>query len=203
VNYFLARSEPDISAIYSPKYKASYGYLANAVATERLTDAAFASLRTGGRGVRLAWHERAIPPPPPRPLAGKKKPLNWREPEPETGISQKIVNGVVNSLALRTIRSMRPGDRVFVYTRTGPGYSSIAGLADVQSEHRADPRNSESSVVEIRFIALLDPPATFDEIKNSGLFDDWTLVRQQRLTPMPAPATFVEWMRARYPNVPI
>ena len=38
------------------------------------------------------------------------------------------------------------------------------------------------------------------EVKESGKFKDWALVRQGRLSTMAAPETFVEWMRARYPG---
>jgi len=36
------------------------------------------------------------------------------------------------------------------------------------------------------------------EIKEGGLFPDWALVRQSRLSTMSAPPAFVEWMRKRY-----
>jgi hypothetical protein len=38
------------------------------------------------------------------------------------------------------------------------------------------------------------------EIKQSGQFADWALVRQGRLSTMAAPPEFVEWMRQRYPK---
>jgi hypothetical protein len=38
------------------------------------------------------------------------------------------------------------------------------------------------------------------EIKQSGKFDDWALVRQGRLSTMAAPDQFVAWMRVRYPG---
>jgi len=41
------------------------------------------------------------------------------------------------------------------------------------------------------------------EIKESGKFDDWALVRQGRLSTMAAPEKFVAWMRARYPAAKI
>jgi hypothetical protein len=53
----------------------------------------------------------------------------------------------------------------------------------------------------MQFIREIDPPATLAEIKSSGLFDDWALVRQGRLSTMAAPESFVNWMRKRYPAV--
>ncbi len=110
-------------------------------------------------------------------------------------------DGVSNPQAVRAIREMRPGDRVFVY-HSG-GVSGVVGLATVRSEPRDDPKNPKSAVVDLEFTARLDPPATLAEIKHSGQFDDWALVRQGRLSTMAAPLAFVEWMRARYPGVPL
>ena len=110
-------------------------------------------------------------------------------------------DGVTNPQAVRAILAMRPGDRVFVY-HSG-GVSGVAGLAVVRSEPRADPKNSKSAVVDLEFLARIDPPATLKEIKESRLFEDWALVRQGRLSTMAAPEKFVAWMRARYPQVKI
>jgi hypothetical protein len=49
----------------------------------------------------------------------------------------------------------------------------------------------------------LDPPTSLSDIKSSGLFDDWALVRQGRLSTMAVPAKFMEWLRKRYPGVRI
>jgi hypothetical protein len=44
---------------------------------------------------------------------------------------------------------------------------------------------------------------TLSEIKRSGKFDDWALVRQGRLSTMAAPDKFAVWMRERYPTAKI
>jgi predicted RNA-binding protein with PUA-like domain len=110
-------------------------------------------------------------------------------------------DGVNNPQAVRAIREMRPGDRVFIY-HSG-GVSGVVGLATVRSEPRDDPKNPKSAVVDLEFSGRLEPPATLAEIKQSKKFDDWALVRQGRLSTMAAPAKFVEWMRARYPKASI
>jgi len=107
-----------------------------------------------------------------------------------------VWDGVTNPQAVRAIRSMRPGDRVFVY-HSG-GVSGIVGLATVRSEPRDDPKNAKSAVVELEYAGRLDPPTTLAEIKQSKKFEDWALVRQGRLSTMEAPEKFVEWMRERY-----
>ena len=110
-------------------------------------------------------------------------------------------DGVNNPQAVRAIREMRPGDRVFIY-HSG-GVSGVVGLATVRSEPRDDPKNPKSAVVDLEFSGRLEPPTTLAEIKQSKKFDDWALVRQGRLSTMAAPAKFVEWMRARYPKASI
>jgi predicted RNA-binding protein with PUA-like domain len=110
-------------------------------------------------------------------------------------------DGVTNPQAVRAIREMKPGDRVFVY-HSG-GVSGVVGMATVRSESRPDPKNPKSAVVDLEFSGRLDPPATLKEIKDSKKFEDWALVRQGRLSTMPAPVKFVDWMRARYPKAGI
>jgi predicted RNA-binding protein with PUA-like domain len=112
-----------------------------------------------------------------------------------------VWDGVRNPQALRAIREMRPRDRVFIYHSQGD--AAIAGLAAVVSEPRADPRDAKLAVVDVEFLTKLDPPTTLREIKDSGLFADWALVRQGRLSTMSAPSAFVEWMRKRYPKTKI
>jgi predicted RNA-binding protein with PUA-like domain len=110
-------------------------------------------------------------------------------------------DGVRNPQAVRAIRSMQTGDRVFIY-HSG-GQSSIVGLAEVTSPPRDDPINSKSAVVDVRFVARLEPPISLSEIKKTEKFGDWALVRQGRLSTMSAPQDFVDWIRARYPAVDI
>ena len=107
-------------------------------------------------------------------------------------------DGVSNPQAVRAIRAMRPGDRVFIY-HSG-GVSGIVGLATVRSEARDDPKNARSAVVDLEFSGRLEPATSLAEIKQSGKFADWALVRQGRLSTMSAPDDFVAWMRARYPK---
>ena len=110
-------------------------------------------------------------------------------------------DGVTNAQAVRVIREMRPGDRVFIY-HSG-GLSSVVGMAVVRSQPRDDPKNPKSAVVDLEFVGRLDPPVTLAEIKQSKQFDDWALVRQGRLSTMAAPEKFVAWMRKKNPNAPI
>jgi predicted RNA-binding protein with PUA-like domain len=110
-------------------------------------------------------------------------------------------DGVTNPQAVRAIREMQNGDRVFIY-HSG-GVSGVVGLAAVRSQARDDPKNPKSAVVDLEFLGRLEPPTPLAEIKQSGQFDDWALVRQGRLSTMAAPEKFVEWMRSRYPKAKI
>ena len=107
-------------------------------------------------------------------------------------------DGVTNPQAVANIKRMRPGDRVFLY-HSG-GVSAVVGLASVLSEPKQDPKNPKSAVVELGFLAHLEPPTTLKEVKDSKKFEDWALVRQGRLSTMEAPESFVGWMRKRYPE---
>jgi predicted RNA-binding protein with PUA-like domain len=104
-------------------------------------------------------------------------------------------DGVRNPQALRAIQAMRPDDRVFIYHSMGQ--SAVMGMAKVVSEPRPDSKNPKLTVVDLEFQSHLNPPVTLHEIKESGLFNDWALVRQSRLSTMVAPEEFVKWMRKR------
>ncbi len=107
-----------------------------------------------------------------------------------------VWDGVRNPQALRAIREMRPGDRVFIYHSMSD--AALVGMAAVASEPRPDPKDPKLVVVDLEFLTRLDPPTTLREIKESHLFDDWALVRQSRLSTMSAPKAFVDWMRKKY-----
>jgi hypothetical protein len=55
-------------------------------------------------------------------------------------------------------------------------------------------------VADFRFRCRIDPPVSLREIKESGLFSDWALVRQGRLSTMAAPREFVQWMQKQRPG---
>jgi predicted RNA-binding protein with PUA-like domain len=109
-----------------------------------------------------------------------------------------VWDGVTNAQALRAIREMKTGDRVFLYHSMGD--AAVVGLADVVGDGRADARNPKLAVADFRFRARIDPPVTLREIKESGEFADSSLVKQSRLSTMEAPQKFVEWMRRLRPQ---
>jgi predicted RNA-binding protein with PUA-like domain len=127
----------------------------------------------------------------------KTEPESYSIEQLQTDI-KTVWDGVRNAQALNVIRNMGPGDRVFIY-HSG-GQSAIVGLAKVASEPRVDPRDEKLTVVDYEFVSVLDPPTSLKEIKETHLFDDWSLIRQSRLSTMAVPESFVDWMRARFPH---
>jgi predicted RNA-binding protein with PUA-like domain len=111
---------------------------------------------------------------------------------------QTVWDGVRNPQALRAIRDMKAGDRVFIYHSQGA--AAVVGVADIVGDGRPDPNNPKLAVADFRFRCRIDPPVTLREIKESGQFDDWSLVRQSRLSTMAAPEEFVRWMRTKRPG---
>jgi predicted RNA-binding protein with PUA-like domain len=108
---------------------------------------------------------------------------------------------VKNQQALRAIREMKPGDGVFIYHSMGE--PAVVGMADVVKDGRPDARDPKLAVADFRFRGRIEPPVTLREIKESGLFDDWALVRQSRLSTMTAPEEFVKWIRKQRPGARI
>lgn len=111
---------------------------------------------------------------------------------------QTVWDGVSNPQAIRAIREMKRGDRVFIYHSMGE--AAIVGLAEIVGEGRSDPRNPKLAVADFAFRGRVEPPVTLKEIKESGEFADWSLVKQSRLSTMAAPESFVEWIRAKRPK---
>jgi predicted RNA-binding protein with PUA-like domain len=108
---------------------------------------------------------------------------------------QTVWDGVKNPQALRAIRDMKTGDRVFVYHSMGD--AAIVGVADVVGDGRPDPKDPKLAVADFKYRCRIDPPVTLHEIKESGLFDFWALIRQSRLSTMAAPIEFVQWLRKK------
>jgi len=112
-----------------------------------------------------------------------------------------VWDGVRNPQALRAVREMKPGDRVFVY-HSG-SHAAVVGLAEVASPPRPDPKDPKLAVVDLAYVGRIDPPVTLAQIKATGEFADWALVRQGRLSTMAAPEAFVKWIRKQRPGVKI
>jgi predicted RNA-binding protein with PUA-like domain len=93
---------------------------------------------------------------------------------------ETIWDGVSNPVALKNLRTMKPGDRLIIY-ETGDVKSAV-GTASVVSVDASDPKNPR---VKIKAGNALARPVTLAEIKANKLFADSPLLRQGRLSVVP------------------
>lgn len=111
---------------------------------------------------------------------------------------ETVWDGVHNPAAILVIKSWKVGDLIFVYHSQGE--KKIVGLAKVVGEpyeNTADPRRSWVAKVAFARVFNPDEQVSLAEIKAQGLFDDFALVKQSRLSTMACPEEFVRWMRQR------
>src|ERR1700691_5616286 len=91
-----------------------------------------------------------------------------------------IWDGVTNPVALKNLRSMKPGEKLVIY-HTGDEKSAV-GTATVVWVNTSDAKNPQ---VKIKVGKPLAKPVTLAEIKAHKLFADSPLVRQGRLSVVP------------------
>ncbi len=106
-----------------------------------------------------------------------------------------VWDGVRNAQAIQVIQKMRPDDNILIYHSAKE--TAIVGLARVISEPRPDPKDEKSWVVDVEFVCRFVHPVTLQEIKATHLFDDWSLIRQGRLSTMEVPASFIAWLKEK------
>jgi predicted RNA-binding protein with PUA-like domain len=96
-----------------------------------------------------------------------------------------VWSGVRNPVAQKNLRAMTKGDRIFYY-HTGKE-KAIIGTAKVTVAPYADPKDPAGKlvVVELAPDRKLKRAVTLAEIKASGAFADFALVRIPRLSVMP------------------
>ena len=99
-----------------------------------------------------------------------------------------VWDGVSNNLALKHLRSMRPGDQVLVY-HTGDE-KAVVGVAEVTRAAYPDPKQKDPklAVVDLKARERLPRAVPLAEIKGDRAFADLALVRIGRLSVMPASA---------------
>lgn len=107
-----------------------------------------------------------------------------------------VWDGVRNPQAVRTIQQMQPDDDVLIYHSMTD--KAIVGLARVVSEPRPDPDDIKSWVVEMEFVRRLEHPVTLQEIRDTHLFDNWSLIRQSRLSTTDVPDSVVAWLQEKH-----
>jgi predicted RNA-binding protein with PUA-like domain len=102
-------------------------------------------------------------------------------------------SGVRNPQAVQALKSMKKGDRVFIY-HSGDE-RAIRGLAAVVGNSRPDPKEAKSWLVDFKLLKVYpEPHVTLADIRNSGKFSDFALIRQSRLSTMVVPQSVVTWL---------
>lgn len=104
-----------------------------------------------------------------------------------------VWDGVANPVALKNLKAMQKGDELMIY-HTG-GEKSVIGTASVTKEAYPDPKAGDPSmvVIDIKVGKRLPQPVTLAEIKTDATFAEMALVRQGRLSVVPA--TAAQWKR--------
>jgi predicted RNA-binding protein with PUA-like domain len=99
-----------------------------------------------------------------------------------------VWDGVSNPVALRHIRSAKPGDLVIIY-HTGDERAAV-GLAEITSAAYPDPKDKAGKLSVFDLVARkqLTQPVTLEAIKSMKEFSDSPLVRQGRLSVVPLDA---------------
>lgn len=96
---------------------------------------------------------------------------------------EKVVwDGVKAPAALKNLARMKPGDLAFIY-HTGQE-RAVVGIARVIGSPYRDPLESDYRrlVIDLVPIKPLFKPVTLHQIKKSGFFPNWELVRRPRLS---------------------
>jgi predicted RNA-binding protein with PUA-like domain len=103
-----------------------------------------------------------------------------------------VWDGVRNPVALRNLRAMAKGDRVFVY-HTG-SEKAVVGIARATSAAYPDPGQPASNllVIDLAPVRALARPVTLASLKADPEFAASPLVRQGRLSVVPLSAKQAE-----------
>jgi predicted RNA-binding protein with PUA-like domain len=103
-------------------------------------------------------------------------------------------DGVRNAQAVIFLKQMREGDKVLIYHSQGE--ASIVGLAEVVGDGKPDPKEPRSWLVDFKFIKKFkEPLVTLKQVKETGKFPNFRLVRQSRLSTMDVPDKFIIWLK--------
>jgi predicted RNA-binding protein with PUA-like domain len=102
-----------------------------------------------------------------------------------------VWDGVKNPVAIRNLRAMAPGDQLLIY-HTGDE-KSVIGFAQVTKAAYPDPKNSKLVVIELKPGKRLPKTVPLSAIRAEKALAGIALVRQPRLSVVPADAA--QWKR--------
>ena len=99
---------------------------------------------------------------------------------------QTVWDGVKNPQALRAIRDMKSGDRVFIYHSMGD--AAVVGVADVVGAGRADPKNANSPWPTSASAAASSLPSACAKSRNRGCSTTGRWCAKAGFPPWPRPS---------------
>ena len=107
---------------------------------------------------------------------------------------ETLWDGVHNNQAIQVIRTMQPGDRVYIYHSQSD--KAIVGIAEVSGEPFLNTEDERHSwAVRMRFVRQITP-ITLAQFKAEPTCADFLLVRNPRLSTMPVPPTAVQFIES-------
>ena len=101
-------------------------------------------------------------------------------------------DGVRNNAATLNLKSMKPGDRAFLYHSVSD--KAVVGIMEIVREAQPDPKAKPGErwvSVRVKPVEKLQRPVTLAEIKAEPRLADIELIRQSRLSIAPIRET--EW----------
>ena len=102
-------------------------------------------------------------------------------------------DGVHNFQAIAFIKSMNPGDLVYIYhSQTDKAIVGLAEVTGMPFENTADPRPSWA--VKLKFVKKYTETVTLAKVKSEPSLKSFMLVTHSRLSVMPVPADAVTWI---------
>ena len=105
-------------------------------------------------------------------------------------------DGVHNYQAINIIKTWNIGDIVLIYHSVKE--AQIVGIAEVITSPVPNDQDPRPSVVaDLKLLRVLESSEyiSIKQVKASGLFDNWYLVKQSRLSVMPVPTEFLGWLK--------
>lgn len=113
-----------------------------------------------------------------------------------------VWDGVANNQALAVLRTVKRGDRAFIY-HTGDE-KAVVGLAEFVSGAYADPAQPgetaeglpKFAVADVKALRRAKTPVTLAAIKGDARFKDFALVKQSRLSVMLVPDDLTQALMA-------
>lgn len=94
--------------------------------------------------------------------------------------------------AMQYMGEMKKGEKMLVYHSNE---KEIVGVVEIVSNN-PDPDHPRGRLIEVTFVKRFDEPhVTLSDVKTSGKFEDFRLVKEPRLSVMDVPSEFLEYFK--------